>query len=97
MFKRIILGLILVSTFALGSLATPQTADAWRWGRPYRSYYYGGPYYGRYNYGYNYGPYRTYYRTNYGPRYYDPYYRRYYYTDRPRVYVGFGNGGVIVR
>jgi hypothetical protein len=97
MFKRIILGLMLVSTFALGSLATPQSADAWRWGRPYRSYYYGGPYYGGYYGAYNYGvPYRTYYRTYYGPRYYDPYYSRYYY-DSPRVYVGFGNGGVIVR
>jgi hypothetical protein len=93
MIKRIILGLVLVSTFLLGSFATPQSADAWRWGRPYRSYYY-GPYYGGYYYN---PPYRTYYRTYYGPRYYDPYYSGYYYYNRPGVYVGFGNGGVIVR
>jgi hypothetical protein len=95
MFKRIILGLVVVATFALGSLATPQSADAWRWGRPYRTYYYGPPSYATY-YGPYGAPYRTYYRTYYGPRYYDPYYSRYYY-DSPRVYVGYGNGGVIVR
>lgn len=73
MVKRILLALTFVAAFTAASVATPDSAEAWRrWGgRPYVTRYYAPPrvYYG--------APYRSYYRGYYGPRYYAP--RSYYY------------------
>jgi hypothetical protein len=83
MFKRMVLTVAFIATLVVGSLAMPQSADAWRgWGRPYRSSYYGPRvYYGR--------PYRTYYNSYYGPRYYGPRYYRPYYTSYYGGYYGY--------
>jgi hypothetical protein len=84
MFRRILLAMTFIVALGAG-LATPNTADAWRWnGGYYSGYYYGPRVYGGYA-----GPYRTYYpggyvtRTYgprvYAPRYYAPTYGSYYY------------------
>jgi hypothetical protein len=98
MFRRILLAITFIAALGAASLATPNTADAWRWYRPYYSgYYYGPRVYGGYA-----GPYRTYYpggayvRRYYAPRYYAPYYGPYYgapgyyYGPAPRVAFRIG-------
>ncbi len=91
--KRILLSLAFATTLIVGSLATPDTADAQR--RGYRGGYYGGGYYGggyygggyyRPNYGYGGG----YYRPSYGG-YYSPY--RSYYRGYGYGYPGYYNRG----
>jgi hypothetical protein len=75
MFRRVLLILTFLATFATVGVALNNSAHAWdRWGwrRPYVAYYGAGPrpYYSGYT------PYQAYY---YGPRVYRPFYGRYYY------------------
>lgn len=98
MLRRILLAITFVVALGAAGLATPSTADAWRWDRGY----YGGVYYGPRVYGGYPGPYQAYYpggyvtryygpRYTYQPRYYAPYYGYYgapdyyYYRPAPRV------------
>jgi hypothetical protein len=76
MFRRIMLAITFVAALGAVGLATPNTADAWRWDRSYYGSYYGPQVYYRGGYA---RPYRTYYPGGYAPRYYAPrYYSRYY-------------------
>lgn len=103
MLRRVLLAITFVAALGAAGLATPKSADAWRWNNRYDSgYYYGGPRV--------YAPYQTYYpggygsyyygpRAYYGPRYYGPSYGgygyryggpRYYYGPAPRVALRVG-------
>jgi hypothetical protein len=92
MFRRILLAITFIAALGAAGLATPNTADAWRWGRGYYAGY-GGYYYGPRVYGGYVVPYRTYYpggyvvRRSYVPRYYAPYYGPSYYGG-PGYYYG---------
>ena len=89
--KKFILSLAVAATLLVGSLATPNTAEAQRW----RGGYYGGyyrPYYGSYYrpyYGSYYQPYTSYYRSYYGGYYPGSYgygYAPQYYYGSPGYY-----------
>jgi hypothetical protein len=92
MIRRILLAITFVAALGAAGLATPDTADAWRWrGRGYYGSYYGGPP-RAYYYGYG-RPYRAYYPGYYSPRVYRPYYYGYpgyYYGPRSRVAFSIG-------
>ena len=96
--RSILLSLAAAATLLVGTLATPNTAEAQRWrGGYYGGYYrpYGG-YYRPYAYGNYYPGYRSYYRYGYGyPGYYNRGYAApgYYYS-APGVRIGAGIGGV---